>query len=351
MNRRSPVPLLALLLLGVMIAACGPGATKPSGGTQQPQPAQSQAPAQPAPAAAPAAAAKPEKATLKVGIIPISNLTPLNVAQRRGYFTEQGLTVETTAASGGSQLAAAVTGGSLDFAYSNYVSVFQAVAEGFDMKIVAHQNSARGQAPDAAPMVVRNDGKVTKAADLVGKKIGINGLTNINHIAATRFLEKNGVAANQVKFVELPFPNMGDALAKGDIDAAALVEPFVTILKGQGKIEVLAYPFLEIQPGLNIAGFVASGKFVKENPETVRRFVAALKKANEYLNGNQAELVKETAEFTKMAPDLVAKVTLDPWSHTVDPQSLQNLADLSHKYGMLKKQVDTAALVHETARR
>jgi len=295
--------------------------------------------------------AKPEKAILKVGIIPISNLTPLYVAQKLGYFRDAGLTVETTMASGGSALTGALVGGSLDLTYNNYVSVFQAYAQGFGLVVIAHQNSAQEAPPDAAPLVVRNDGEINKVTDLANKRIGINALDNINRIAAQFYLEKNGVAGDKVKFVEVPFPNMGDALAKGQIDAAILVEPIVTLLTKAGKIKSLGYPFLETSPGLDIAGFIASKKFVNEHPVTVERFVAALARANSYLNKNREERIKFVAEFTKSKPELIRELTLDRWSHTLTEKHLQILSDLSYKYGLQKTQVKASDLIYKTARR
>ena len=79
-------------------------------------------------------------------------------------------------------------GGSLDFIYDNYVSVLQAAAQGFEIVIVFHNNSAQLSPPDAAPLMVRNDGQITNASDLAGKRIAINALNNINRIAAQNYL-------------------------------------------------------------------------------------------------------------------------------------------------------------------
>jgi hypothetical protein len=62
-------------------------------------------------------------------------------------------------------------------------------------------------------------------------------------------------------FVEMPFPNMGDALVNRQVDAAMMVEPFVTLMMKRGtSIKPLSYPLLDIAPGLDIAGFLGSRK-------------------------------------------------------------------------------------------
>jgi NitT/TauT family transport system substrate-binding protein len=305
----------------------------------------------PAPSQTAGPAAAPEKPHLKVGLIPISNLVPLHVAQKLGYLKEGGLTIETTTASGGPALTSGVIGGSLDLTYTNYVSISQAVAEGFELMVVAHQNNAQEAPPDAAAIVVRADSPITKAADLTGKRIALNALTNINRIAAQYYLEKHGVAADKVKFIEVPFPNMGDLLAQGQADAAFLVEPFKTILTKAGKIKPIAYPFIDVTPSMPIACFVASKKFVRDHPVTVERFVAALARANDYLNANREELVKYTAEYTKSSPDLIREVVLDRWTHIANEKNIQLLADLSHKYGFQKRPIKVSEIIYKTARK
>jgi NitT/TauT family transport system substrate-binding protein len=293
--------------------------------------------------------AKPEKSQIRVGIIPISNLVPLYVAQKLGYFREAGLTVETTNATGGPALTAALVGGSLDFVYTSYVSVFQAQSQGFSLMIVANQNSAQRTAPDATSLMVRSDDGINRAQDLAGKTIGVSALLNINHITAMNYLEKNGMATNAVKFVEVPFPNMGDMLVNKQIDGAFMVEPFTTLLTQRAKVKTLAYPFMEAAPGLDIAGFVATKKFVAENPITVQNFVAALTRANAYLNSDRDARIKYVAEYTKSKPELVEKLTLDRWTHKVNKKDLQLLSDLCHKYGVQKGAVNVNDVVYKTA--
>lgn len=292
----------------------------------------------------------PEKSNLKVGIIPISNLTPIYVAQQLGYFAEVGLSVETSNASGGAELTSALIGGSLDFAYSNFVSVIQANAQDFNLQIVANQNSAQDTPPDAAALIVRNDGVISSVSELKGKTIGINALGNINQISAIYSLEKNGISPDQVKFVELPFPNMGDALLKGDIDAAIQVEPFITILKSSNSIAEIDYPFITLNPGLDIAGFISTADFNKDHPITVELFVEALAKANDYLNNNPAELVKYTAEFTKSEQSMIESIVLDKWGHIVNVENLQLLSDLSFKYGFQQKNLNVEDFIYNTAK-
>src|SRR5262249_26191505 len=138
-----------LVVLGgvaLLVAACAQPAAPPTTSTPPPAPAK--------PAAVPAAAVKPAAApapaSLQVGIIPVSNLTPLDTAIKLGYLQEEGLNVETTAATAGPALMAALPAGSLQVAYSNYISAILGRNQGVDFLIVANQNNAQRAAPDTA---------------------------------------------------------------------------------------------------------------------------------------------------------------------------------------------------------
>jgi NitT/TauT family transport system substrate-binding protein len=288
-----------------------------------------------------------ELTKITAGIIPISNLTPFHVAQEMGFFEDQGLEVETTSATGGGALTAALTGGSVQFAYSNLITPVVAAAGGVDLKIVAGQNAAQMETPDAMALVVAADSTYQKVADLKGQLIAVNTLKNANEIATNAVLEDAGVSPDEVQYMEMPFPEMANALIRGDIAAANLVEPFRTLMKDQ--LRELSYPFVEVEPGLDIAGWITSSSYVEENPEIVEKFTAALDEANRYLNDDLDEKVKWTAAFTESDPELIRSLTLDRWVSTIDAESFQRFVDLGVDYGILDQRVDVTTLLYETA--
>lgn len=288
-----------------------------------------------------------ELVQITAGIIPISNLTPFHVAQELGYFEEQGLEVETTSATGGGALTAALTGGSVQFAYSNLITPVVAAAGGVDLKIVAGQNAAQTEGRDAMALVVAADSPYQDVADLKGQLIAVNTLKNANEIATNGVLEQAGLRPDEVQYIEMPFPEMANALIRGDIAAANLVEPFKTLMADQ--LRELTYPFVEVEPGLDIAGWISSASYVEENPEIVEKFTAALDKANQYLNDDVDEKVRWTAEFTESEPDLIRELTLDRWVSTIDAESFQRFVDLGVEYGILDEHIDVTSLLYETA--
>ena len=110
---------------------------------------------------------------------------------------------------------------------------------------------------------------------------------------------------------------MVDALLRGSVDAINVPQPFHHIAVATGKVRVLGYPFVETQPGLQIAPYAATAAWLDANPKTVKAFVSAMRKAVDHMRNNPPEAKKLIAEFTGAKPELVAVIPIDDWSTTL----------------------------------
>ena len=57
--------------------------------------------------------------------------------------------------------------------------------------------------------------------------------------------------------MEIPFPQMADALMQDRLDAVWAVEPFFTILKKSGNVRVIGYPYQENIPNMDVTAMFA----------------------------------------------------------------------------------------------
>ena len=292
----------------------------------------------------------PEQSVVRVGLIPIASLTPIYAGDKLGYFKEEGLAIERKIIATSPDQIAALSGGSVEVAYGNVVTAIFAQVQGYDLRIVASHTRAHEAAPDNGGLVVKAESPIRALKDLEGKKVATNSLKDYNYLLDRAHLEKHGVDPNKVQWTEARFQHMAEALLSDRIDAAHMVEPFLTVILQGGKARVLSWPNVDIWPGIEIAPFFASEKWLKTHPNTIRRFVRALQRTDDYLNGNRAEKVKFTAEFTKMEPPLVEKMTLDVWRVKVEPRGIQFLIDRMVREKLLERSVQAEALVYDTAR-
>lgn len=298
-------------------------------------------------AAGPAIAQEaPEK--LILGIQPIAPLVPVYIAEREGFFAEEGLEVELRPEPGGQDIVTAVVAGEFHFGFSNQTSFLVAASKGLDVRAIASGVIGEFDAETAFNAVlVREDSDIETATDFEGKRVAVNTLANAPHMLFLNSLEIGGLddAASKVEFIEVGFPDMAGLLELGQIDAAWMVEPFLTIAAMDGARTVLR-PAFEAEPGFLFSVYFASGQFVDEHPEIVARFANAMNKAMEYSQANP-ELAREAfLEFNpNVNPEVAAQMAMPTWSSSLSADELQLGAEMAVRYGFIDAVPDLDALV------
>ncbi|WP_455578020.1 ABC transporter substrate-binding protein [Actinomadura luteofluorescens] len=175
------------------------------------------------------------EAEVKLGVIPIIDIAPVKLGISKGVFARHKLNVTTQDAQGGAAIVPAVVSGDFQFGYSNLVSLLVAREKGVPVTMVSvGARASDDPVKDGSGQLMTANPGIAKVGDLKGKKIAINTLKGINEVAVASVLKKNGLAKADVTLVEVPIPNMPAALKSGQVDAAMLSEPFITVTKGQG---------------------------------------------------------------------------------------------------------------------
>ena len=181
----------------------------------------------------------PEKTSLKVGILKISDVYPIWVAQKEGFFKDVGIDkVEATEMAGGAAIQPAIQSGQLDLGWSNVVSVVISKPQGFNFKFFAGGTWIGPGAERNQVVLVKKDSPITNAKQLEGKRYGVNTLGNIAEVSVRSWLDHQGVDPSKVKIVELGTPITVPPLVQGRVDAVSANEPAVTIGMQTGKVRI-----------------------------------------------------------------------------------------------------------------
>jgi NitT/TauT family transport system substrate-binding protein len=280
---------------------------------------------------------KPAPTVLRVAYIPIANYTALLVARDKGYFAEENLSVTWSPVAQGAVAVEAVFGGSVEIGGSAIFETMVARGNGLDLLFLAGATHIRSEPPDNNALLVRTEDAIRAPADLAGKKVSAGLINSVNYVHMVEWLQKKGVDHNKVEFLEVPFPQMADALFQKRLDAVWNVEPFVTFMTKSGKARVLAYPFIDNIPGMDIANYMAKESWIKANTDVARRFKRAIDRATTHLATTSKEERDDwVAKFTGMKLDIVKDVTLPVYSTEFNVPSLQANLDLGVRYKMMK---------------
>ncbi len=280
---------------------------------------------------------------LRLGIMPIVDLLQFFVADANGYFREAGLQVEATFMAGGAQIAPAVEGGSLDIGWSNVVSILLARDRGFDFVFFAPGAFEVDPHNRVHRLMVPADSPVASARDLVGKTVAVNTLANIPYLAALAWLDANGVDPRQVRFVEIPYPDMPPALAAKRVDAAVVIEPFVTTAVTQGVARILdPRPFAVFGRRVLVASWFAKKSWLERNRDAALAFNRAIRKANEFILRQPQEARRLIPRYTRIAPDLVGQMPIPGFFSRTFDSDLQPVIDVAVKHRLLRRPLKPA---------
>jgi NitT/TauT family transport system substrate-binding protein len=284
-------PALALartlpLVVGVLLAlgACQPPApaAKPpaiASGPGAAPAASAGAPMSAAPVAeaprAPAAPAGPLE-VVRLSDARVLAAGPIYVALEKGYFHEQGIDVQLESSAGVADVVAFLATGDLDMASgAATVGLFNAFDRGADFRIIAPMGIMTLE-DSPLPLLVRKDlydsGELRAPVDLRGRRVAMNTRGASPEYLLTKVLDGAGLTIDDVDPVNVPFPDMPAALANGSIDAAIAAEPAATRAVSLGAAVKLVK---EIVPGRMTTVILASGKMLRERPDTLRRLMIA----------------------------------------------------------------------------
>ena len=282
---------------------------------------------------------------VNVGVIAIVDVAPIYLGKQKGFFSKHNIDLALTTAQGGAVIVPAVVSGQYQFGFSNVTSLVLAKSRNLPVKMVSNGVASTGQiGKDFGGTVVKPDSPIKTAADLAGRTVAVNNLKNIGDTTIRATVRKAGGDPKNIKFVELAFPDMPAALQANRVEAVFVVEPFLTTLVGQGD-RVVAWNYAEPAPDMTVAAYFTSNQLIAKNPDLVKRFQAAMTESLAYADSHPDEVRGVLATYTKITPDVAAKLTLPKWPPTVNKASVQTLTDLAVGDKLIDKAPDLDSLL------
>ena len=318
--RKLLAPIAALTLLAV--AACGSG----NGGSSS------------------SASGSAATTHLKVGVIPIVDVAPIYLGKEQGFFSKHHIDLELVQESGGAAAIPGVVSGDFQLSFGNVTSVILAASQNLPLKMISEGNSSTGDpATDFSGVVVPADSSIQSAKDLAGKTVAVNNLKNIGEVTIRDAVDKDGGDGKSVKFVELNFPDMPAAVANHQVDAAWVVEPFLTASTAQGARNVSSN-FTSI-PNLTVATYFTTQQYIAEHKDVVDNFRAAIQQSLKYASDHPDEVRRIVTTYTPIKADVASKIKLPAFPQDINVDSLKQVSSLMNKYGITQNTVDVSKLL------
>lgn len=292
--------------------------------------------------------------TVQVGLAPVTPSAPIYLGMQKGFFADEGLKLKIVPIDSAAASIAALVAGSNQFGQAAYFGAIGAAAEGVPVKIVAAVD-AEGATPDEASLqvlVAGKDSDMTDAKDLSGKTIAVNALQSGAEIGTRASLQRQGVDADSVKYLAVPWANMASALERGQVDAINIPEPFLSPLLRSGA-RLIDAPLQTLANGGNFpsSGFLASDQYIAEHPDIVKRFARAVHRSTRYAQEHLDEVHEILPTFTDLTPDMIKHIRLPAFGGTLNMKLIDLSIKETQKTGVIKDTFSSTELVHETARK
>jgi NitT/TauT family transport system substrate-binding protein len=290
----------------------------------------------------------PAPVTVKVAYMPIISFGPLYIAQEEGYFAEQGISVEFEKFSSTSAALPAlingdiaVTGGQL------YSGLLNAVAEGALVRIVADKGIILPDSCNSQAILVRRDlvesGAITTVSDLRSRKVAVGGEQSF---ALRRALALGNLTTDDIDLKDMPWSGILVAFENDAIDAAFLMEPFLTQAVKNNKAVVFlnGYAFTPYSSNPLIYGTA----FTDRDPELGRRFmVAYLQGVRQYNQGKTERNLQILSKYTQLERDVLNETCwVDIAGNGEFPvQPLGEYVDWMYTTGQITRSVEVSELI------
>jgi len=283
--------------------------------------------------------------TVTVGVMPVAVTAAFEYGTEQGIFEQHGLEVDIQSGQGGAAALPAVSGGSLDLAIGNPLSIMIAADQGLDMRIVSGYAAPPIENDMTNGIVVQADSGIETWRDLEGKTVAVNAVQTQGDLVVKGAVADDGGDPDEVKFTELGFPDMEAQLEIGNVDAIWQPEPFLTANLNNPERANLGSANAAVIDELPPLVVFTSADYAEANSELLDIFESALAEVLEAASEDSDGFRQQVSEYLDMPMEVAEVMTLDELGTEIAPNALPELADLALEYGYIDDEVDLDTIV------
>ncbi|HEU0119808.1 MAG TPA: ABC transporter substrate-binding protein [Bryobacteraceae bacterium] len=203
---------------------------------------------------------------------------------------------------------------------------------------------------DGSQVMVRKDLPAASLRDLRGKVFAIPSKYSNQYLVINKLMEQQGIGPGEIRFVEMPPPDMPGALGAKAIDAYFVGEPHCARAELDGTGRVLYYA-KDIWPQFISCVLVAHEKLLRQRPAVVRELVRGIAESGEWAEDHRLEAAKVVSPYFRQNESLVRFVLTKPPDRVsyrmLNPSDdeMQSIADMALKAGLLQTHVDVREIL------
>lgn len=209
-----------------------------------------------------------EDFSLKIGLMPAVDAAPFLLAEKEGYFEEQGLNVELIIFNSGQDRQSALQTNAVDGVMTDLIAVATNVDGGFDIKATTMTNGV-------FPVLMKPGSE-----DKQKVKIGMMEVSVTNFLIDQWLGDKYEIEKVYINDI----PTRLAAIVSGDLDMGSFPEPVASM----GVLQGLEKKNFEYEDGNCPDVMAFTGTALKNKDKAIELFHKAYNKAVDYLNNNDS---------------------------------------------------------------
>jgi ABC-type nitrate/sulfonate/bicarbonate transport system substrate-binding protein len=222
------------------------------------------------------------------------------VAQARGFFKAENLTVNVQNLSSGVPVVQGVVGGHLDIGASSIEPVVNADVHGAGVVII-------GSYTDRLTVDLVTPKTITSPAQLRGKRLGIQQVGAFREVMTRIVLEQAGMTQSDVAYIPGSSSGYTSSLLQGTIQSAVLQqEQVISALHKDSKLHVLVN-YDKAFPDYFYGTYVVSKTWLAGHEDVAQRFLTAIVRAHRFMYQNKAATVPIVAQATGFSQSIISK--------------------------------------------
>lgn len=275
---------------------------------------------------------------------------PMYAADSLGYFEDEGLDVEIILTSGADNVAAAVMSGDVQVGFCGSEQTIYIYNQGAKDYLV---NFAALTKKDGSFIVSREKEDNFDIKNLKGKYVIAGRTGGMPAMTFEWILNQNGIKTEDLTFdTSIAFASMSGAFIGGTGDYVSLFEPTASDIENNGYGYIVA-SLGELGGNVPYTTFNAKKSYIKENKDTIQKFVNAINKGLNYVHNNSSDKIAKTIQdyfpdvsYNDLTQIVQNYMDIDSWydSTLIEEKDFEHIQDIIENANELEKRVEFKTL-------